>query len=389
MYLHWPVLRKALRVTFSRKHFHPVHAGWVVGLSVAFFVLRGGVLVCRGLDHILFGAFRRQPVRAPIFILGNPRSGTTFLHRLMSLDQRFTTMRLYQTIVPSVVLYRLVGAVRWLDDRLGRPIQRGVEGMSERAFKAWKGIHRTRLSTPEEDEQLFVYSLVTPVLTLLFPFFDDLNEWDYADRLDERARHRLMGQYVGSIRRHLFCEPAGRTLLVKNTSASGRLRCTLEAFPDMKVIHLIRHPYETIASLLSMYTATWNRLAPHVAADTQVIRPLAYLFCDYYRYRLEVLRELPSSQVVDVRYEDLVEDPAGTISRVYAALGLDVTSAFVDRLDDAVRKSSTYVSTHQYNLSQFGLTEDEIYSRLEDVFQEYKFDVAHGIEELEYDHLTS
>jgi hypothetical protein len=36
-----------------------------------------------GLDRVFFRGYRKQPIDRPIFIVGNPRSGTTFLHRLL------------------------------------------------------------------------------------------------------------------------------------------------------------------------------------------------------------------------------------------------------------------------------------------------------------------
>ena len=34
-------------------------------------------------DDLLFPGYRSQEVKQPVFIIGNPRSGTTFLHRLL------------------------------------------------------------------------------------------------------------------------------------------------------------------------------------------------------------------------------------------------------------------------------------------------------------------
>src|SRR6201995_5278706 len=36
-----------------------------------------------GLDHLFYPRHRKQSIDRPIFIIGNPRSGTTFLHRLL------------------------------------------------------------------------------------------------------------------------------------------------------------------------------------------------------------------------------------------------------------------------------------------------------------------
>ena len=45
------------------------------------------------LDDILFPAHKTQPIEKPLFILGNLRSGSTFLHRLLSRDsETFTSL---------------------------------------------------------------------------------------------------------------------------------------------------------------------------------------------------------------------------------------------------------------------------------------------------------
>ena len=56
--------------------------------------------VARWLDDQLFPQYQNVDVGEPIFIMASPRSGTTMLHRLMSLDQQFTSYSLWQTLLP-------------------------------------------------------------------------------------------------------------------------------------------------------------------------------------------------------------------------------------------------------------------------------------------------
>ena len=45
------------------------------------------------LDDILFPAYKEHVIEKPLFILGNLRSGTTFLHRLLSRESTtFTSL---------------------------------------------------------------------------------------------------------------------------------------------------------------------------------------------------------------------------------------------------------------------------------------------------------
>ena len=85
MYFHFPTFGKALRATFSKQHFDWRHAIWAVLFLLSLLLMRGIVSIARGLDHIFFGRFRSQDIRAPVFVIGSPRSGTTLFQRLMEL----------------------------------------------------------------------------------------------------------------------------------------------------------------------------------------------------------------------------------------------------------------------------------------------------------------
>ncbi len=56
------------------------------------------------LDDILFPAYKTQVIDKPLFILGNLRSGSTFLHRLLSRDaETFTSLTTWDIyLTPSV-----------------------------------------------------------------------------------------------------------------------------------------------------------------------------------------------------------------------------------------------------------------------------------------------
>ena len=49
---------------------------WPVGMLIHWF--------CFWLDDMLFPEYKNHPIEKPLFILGNLRSGSTFLHRLLA-----------------------------------------------------------------------------------------------------------------------------------------------------------------------------------------------------------------------------------------------------------------------------------------------------------------
>src|SRR5262249_10180537 len=127
MYVNLNLFFKAESLAFFRQRFSLRRWALVVLFTGIFWLCWLIVAVGRILDHLFFPGFRRQEVREPIFIVAPPRSGTTFLQNLMCLDEeRFTHVRLYQTIFPAVTYHRIFHFLAWLDGKCGGILARLV-----------------------------------------------------------------------------------------------------------------------------------------------------------------------------------------------------------------------------------------------------------------------
>ena len=115
--------------TFYRSFFKPNPATRLVRKRIIFLTLFYlvwpiGSLVhwfCFWLDDILFPEYKNQPLEKPLFILGNLRSGSTFLHRLLSRDsETFTSLTTWDIyLTPSVTQKKITQFVSRLDNKLG------------------------------------------------------------------------------------------------------------------------------------------------------------------------------------------------------------------------------------------------------------------------------
>jgi hypothetical protein len=163
----------------------------------------------RALDHVFFPAFKRQPVREPIFIVAPPRSGTTLTQKLMSLDEeRFIYNALYQTIFPAVFFQRCFDAFIWLDRQIGSPLARVTGWAEKKWFGGWDGVHTMRFNQPEEDDGFFVYTFVTEAIFLLFLHVEELWEAGFQDALPAEKRRKVMGFYRSCLQRRLYASGA-------------------------------------------------------------------------------------------------------------------------------------------------------------------------------------
>ncbi|MDD9892965.1 MAG: sulfotransferase [Gammaproteobacteria bacterium] len=369
----WRMLGNMLRSTFSAEHFTVRHALISVTfllLTILFMIV---ILPFRILDSLFFPSWRKTPVQAPIYILATPRSGTTFLHRMLCADDQFSWIKLYHTIFPSVILYKLFAGLGWLDSKIGSPFQRLIGMLEGRAFKGWEGIHATGLSKSEEDEQYWVYTLMTPASLLLFPWLNKTADVRFVDHLEEPRRRKLGQYYLNNLQRHAYATGQQHTLLAKNALAIGRLRTQMEVTPDMRVVHLVRHPYEAIASMISMFTVPWKAHSPEKMSDPEYTGQIATLLIEYYRYMLELQKELPADRYIEVRYENLIAEPKAVVERIYDQFELPMSDDYAQWLDAEVNKSRQYKSSHSYSLADFGLDEADIAREAADLFEHYGF----------------
>jgi hypothetical protein len=374
MYFHFPTFFSVLRQSLARKHFHPRHFALGMVFLSLFLLLRTVVLAARLLDHLLFPGFKKQPIRSPVFIVGNPRSGTTFLHRVMARDSRFTYFRLYQTIFPSVLFYKLFAAAGRLDRLLGRPADRLLARISRRGFRGWESIHPTDHEKAESDEMLFVYAMLSPLIGLQFPFFQELRQAVRPDLLPRKEREKLKAYYRSCLQRHLYATGPDKVLLEKVALIAGRLQTVREVLPDMRIVHMLRNPYNSVPSLVSMFQVPWRSLAPQALQTEEAARGLKEMILKYYRIIYETRSELPDERFVEVRYQELANDPEAAVRRIYERFGLQADPEFNRALAEEKERARQYRSRHSYSLQDAGIDPAELFARLSDLFEAYGFE---------------
>jgi hypothetical protein len=334
---------------------------YALGFGFTAAALAGAVSAARWLDGVLYPEFKRAPVPAPLFVIATPRSGTTYLHHLLSLDEeRFTTCKLYQTLAPSILLERGIDWLAGLEGPVRDGLERLVDAVDRRMFTDWEAIHRVSLRSAEEDENLFVFSLTSPALYLLFPVVRELPQFVDITRLGQRTIRRVARDYRATVQRWTYLQGDARTPLIKNVLLASRLPVSDRAFPDARYVHIVRDPREAIPSAVSMFYAMWQSHSPKIAPDSAATRALADMFLEHYRMLSNEDRRRPPDRWVTVRYEALIDDPVGTVERLYATLGLPFTDEYRVRLTAAATQARTFKSNHRYELSQFGLTEDDL-----------------------------
>ena len=334
------------------------------------------------MDEILFPGYHETEIKQPIYIVGNPRSGTTFLQRLLARDQEtFISMRTWEMLLaPSITMRKLLWALSAIDSRLGSPLARFL-GMLEEGWQEDNVVHRIALRAPEEDEYLLIHIFSTLKIWLYVAMLDEAEPYTYFDtQMPEEEKERIMGFYHRCLQRHLYAhdeagemEPIGRRYLAKNPHFSPMVDTLYDHFSDVKIIYLARNPLDMIPSYISLKENEWQLLGDPTEpyASRKYILDMAH---HWYNYPLQRLDRAPQHSAIVVDFNDLVRDARGVVREIYECFGLELSPAFDRILRQATKRARNHESDHEYSLQEMGLTQTQIVNDYKHVFERFDFD---------------
>ncbi len=342
------------------------------GVFVGLTVLSIFNMTCLALDSLFFPALRKQKIEAPIFIVGNGRSGTTHIHRILSADEgRFSFFKTWELLLPSVLAHRVVGGLDTMDQKfLGGWIRRRLQQGEDEALEDIRKLHDWQSTGSEEDDFVMFANWSSVSLTFPFPYID-LEYLFWTDREPEAKRQRILGFYSDMLRRLLYCRDGDRIHCSKSPQFTLKMRGLLEQFPDARFVVMLRHPYETIPSLLDLMSQYWRGMGASENLVEASANLLGEIQIAQYRYAVEVVDELPADQSVIVDFRDLVADPKKVVEEIYSRFGIGMTSDFDRFLEDEREAAKTFRSQHEYDPEGQGPTRERVARELSDLFERF------------------
>lgn len=326
-------------------------------------------------DYLIPGWNRPDRLGPPVFIVGNPRSGTTIAHRVLSRDEeRFFFFRSWEIGCPSIWEKWFFAALGRLDRLIGSPWERLVNWYEQRALSEFAKYHQLGLFLPEEDDKVLVHVLAALDLAFFFPF-GDFQRWGLMDQNVPRdEQDPVMRFYQKCVLRQGFYQGGCRSLLSKNPAFTGKFQALQRNFPDCKLIYMVRNPLDVVPSIISMMRAI-IRLSSGKDAGPDLDLEVYQLLKAFYLYALEQTQMVPPDRLAVVIYDDLIRDPQGTFDMIYRRFGWTASPAFETALRDETDAMRKHKSKHRYSLEQSPVTQEMIRSELAIVFQHYGFDL--------------
>ncbi len=326
-------------------------------------------------DRIFYPNFKKVKIKEPIFILGNPRSGTTFLHRLLAKDKKnFVSMKTWEIFAaPSIMGRKIVRKLSKIDRQIGKPGRKQLEEIEYQLQKD-NQMHKTSFWQSEEDDYLFLHIWSSLKAWTLSGMLKEAKTYIYFDKLvSPEEKNKILKFYQRCLKRHLFFhQTKNKHYLAKNPNFTPMIDSLKNYFPDAKIIYLVRNPLQVIPSYISMLEDQAEILDDPISTEA-ISKYVVDMAKYWYTYPLQMLDQMPKSDYEIIKLEDLSQDVKGTVENLYKKFNLPLSAKFTKKLKKATKKSRQHKSKHKYSLKESGLTKKEIISQFKKVFNRFQF----------------
>lgn len=281
------------------------------------------------LDRLFFPAFRKVDVEKSVFIIGVPRSATTFLyHKVMEDEEHFHAMKLWELVfAPSILQKYLYIGLHNLFKSMGYPVRSSYRWIDQKLFTKTKmrNIHKTGFFEYEEDEMIFLWNLSSTFLYFFFPMTKDLEKLIYHDRdLPEKIKRANFRYYKNCIKRHkyVYDRDNQRYYVSKNPTFTPKLNSLYEAFPNAKYITIVRTPLETIPSTISLMAANYEKFC-HMPEPYPMQEETRDMLIDWYLYTHFFMKDKAKQNGKTILFSDIRKDDRKVLQEIYSFLALD------------------------------------------------------------------
>lgn len=291
-------------------------------------------------------SIREERLTRPIVIVGLPRTGTTFLHRLLASDStRIRALMSWEALMPVPLegeeepKKRIVAAQR---------SERALRYMAPDFF----AVHPIDAVGPEEDILLLdlAFRSTVPEATMHVPSFAA-----WLEQADQGPAYRQMATALKALQRQRRPPGEAWRWVLKTPHHLEWLDELPKVLEDPLVVWTHRAPREVVASFCSMIAhgrgVFSDEVDPHEIGRSWLRKGKRMV-----ERAMDARARWDRDDFVDVRYQDLIADPVAVVRRIQERAGLPWTQEGANALGRSLqRETKDRHGKHRYSLEAFGL----------------------------------
>jgi hypothetical protein len=294
-----------------------------------------------------------QPVARPIFIIGQPRTGTTILYDLLCQDPQLRAPLTWEVDepcpAPQLDSYRT-------DPRIAQ-VQATIEA-AELIMPGFLAFHPMGALLGQECVRITASEFTSMILPFQYRI-PSFQQW-WLHESDQTAAYRFHRIFL----QHLQSGVPGQWLL-KSPGHLWHLDQLLAEYPDAMIVQTHRDPLNVISSI----AALMHHLRKMSSAESDLAECAAQ---SVEEITIGLAREMelrdsgviPDDRIIDVRFSDFMGDPWSTIRRIYHRLDRELPAETEQAMRDFLAAHPGDGGGKRYTWSDTGLDAGEVRERV-------------------------
>jgi len=289
----------------------------------------------------------RAPIDRPVSIVGLPRTGTTALGNMMSLDPQLRALRPWEQEKPC--------PPPRIEDEASDPRRVAYRDRIEamlREHPEQAAMHHWEVDATLEDTEVLGLEFRAQQMTM--PVWRYHAWWRGGDMREAYAYHARVARLLQSQR------PPNRWLF-KAPHHKFHLEAIAEAYPDIRFVFTHRDPAQAVPSYASFIASLFP---PEVVAKLgrqKIGREIHAHLLAGMRQAMAARERLGPERFLDVHHGEFAAAPLAVLERIYAWLGLELSDGTRIRFERwRAQNPSGARGAHRYTAAEFGLSAEAI-----------------------------
>jgi len=290
-------------------------------------------------------AILAQKIEKPIFITGLPRSGTTFLHNLLSLDSSNLVVRCWETIYPCPLRTDPRADVRLRRRKVDRHLRQFAMLAPE-----LRRMYPISADAPQECTEITAHVFCS----LRFDTTHRVPSYQrWLDQVGHLAAYRFHRRFLS----HLQHDRGPGRWILKCPDHVFALNAIHDTYPDARFVFMHRDPLEVLPSVAKLTEVLRRPFTRHIDRF-EIGRQVSDRWAQGAAILVDAAANPRGStnDTAHLKFRALVQDPVGTVAALYERFGMSFTEELAKRLREAVaRWPQAEGHRHKIQLEEYGL----------------------------------
>jgi len=312
-------------------------------------------------EYFIYSAkINKVNLKSPIFVLGHPRSGTTYLNNLLSKDPSLSYSNTYNVLVPHIFL----------------TIDKGLKNIMSKVLPPTRPQDNVKMTIDSPKEEEFAMANISQT-SYFFGFFFPKRIYENFEEsvlfTDDKNRKHWQKKYDFFLKKIAFKNKNNR-LLLKSPANTARLKEIYELYPDAKFIHICRNPYDVYRSTVGLYEKVIPITSFQRIDKQEIENFILTAYPKIYNKYFAGKEIIPANQLYELKYEDFIKSPVAHIEKAYDYLGINNFNMAKSFIEKEVKDVA------DYETNTYGELPKAIKSRInqewEFCFNEFEYDIS-------------